>query len=461
MGLSFDGLASGLDTTAIIDALMDVEAIPRTLLSAKSDDRRAVISQLQSLNTALQKLVTTAKDAGGAGATAQVKVTSSHDSVTLTAAPGSAAVSTQIVVDRTAAAHTVVSQAVTAFPDQPLVFTVETAAGDLIEVRPLSSAPADVARALSTAGAGIVASAVAAGVTADGQPLSRLQLTATETGSQSVFRIHLGDAAAVAAGTSTDLATQPGAAVVTQGQDAQVRLWAGTAAEQAVTSPKNTFTDLFAGVDVTVARATDAPVSLTVATDPAARATAAGGFVSQIAAMLAGIAKGSAATTPGSAGGTTTLGVFTGDSTVRALRQALSDAVQFPVDGVSPSTIGVSIDRYGVLSFDEKKFRAAVDADPAAAEALFAGVAARVQQVASQYSDKYDGLLTARITGQESEVTRMSGQLERWDLRLDQRRASLERTYASLETMLARLQSQSSYLTSQLASLPSSNRSGS
>ncbi|MCR2824516.1 flagellar filament capping protein FliD [Microbacterium sp. zg.Y909] len=460
MGLSFDGLASGLDTTAIIDALMDVEAIPRTLLTAKSDDRKLVITQLQSLNTALQKLLTSAKDATGAAAIAHVKATSSEPSVTLVAKPGATAVSTQIVVDRTATAHTVVSRALIDLGAGPLVLTVENASGELVEIRPDSSSPADVARALNASGAGIVASAVSAGTDGSGQPLSRLQIAASETGAQAAFRVHLGDATAVAAGTATDLAGEPGAAVVTQGADAQVRLWAGTAAEQVVTSAKNTFTDLFAGVDVTVSKADSAPVTLSVAADPAARAKAAGDLVGQIAAALSGIAKGSAATTPTGAGGTTTLGVFTGDSTVRALRQALTDAVQLPIDGASPSTIGISVDRYGVLSFDEKKFLAALDADPAAAGAMFAGVAARVQQVSEQYSDKYDGLLTARITGQQSEVTRMSDQLERWDLRLDQRRATLERTYASLETMLSRLQSQSSYLSSQLASLPTNSGGG-
>jgi len=457
MGLSFDGLASGLDTTAIIDALMDVEAIPRTLLSTKSDDRKVIITQLQSLNTALQKLLTSAKDATGATALGQVKATSSDPSVTVAADPGAAAVSTQIVVDRTATAHTVVSRATTAFAAEPLVLTVENAAGELTEVRPTSSSPADVARALTAAGAGIVASAVSAGADAAGQPLFRLQITAAETGAEGSFRVHLGDAAAVAAGTATDLAGEPGAAVVTQGADAQVRLWAGTAAEQTVTSATDTFADLFAGVDVTVSKTDAAPVTVSVATDPSARAKSAGDLVAQVAAVLSGIAKGSAATTPTGAGGTTTLGVFTGDSTVRALRQALTDAVQLPVDGASPSTIGISVDRYGVLSFDDKKFLAAMEADPAAAQALFSAVAARVQQVGDQYSDKYEGLLTARITGQQSEVTRMSDQLERWDQRLEQRRATLERTYASLETMLARLQSQSSYLTSQLANLPSNS----
>ncbi|WP_425838991.1 flagellar filament capping protein FliD [Microbacterium sp. PA5] len=459
MAISLDGLASKLDTTAIINALMDVEKIPRTLLSAKSDDRKVVISHLQSLNTALQDLFTRAKTAAGPTALAQVSATSSDASVTVTPSAGVAPMSTQILVDRVATAHSVVSAAYTALPGSPPVLTVEDATGALVEVHPTSGSPADVARALTAAGVGISASAVAAGVDGGGAPVFRLQLTATETGAAGTFRVYLGDAAAVSAGTASDLAAEPGAAVVTPGADAQIRLWAGTAAEQTVTSAGNVFTDLFPGIDVTVSAPTAAPVTLTVAPDAAARTKAASELVTQIAAIMTTIAKGSSATPATSSGQNTTLGVFTGDSTVRALRQGLANAVQYPVDGRSPSTIGISFDRDGVLSFDEDAFATALAEDPAAVEAMFTGIAGRVQDVAAQYSDKYDGLLTARITGQQDEVSRIADQLERWDVRLDQRRATLERTYAAMETMLSRLQSQSSYLTSQLDGLSSGSDS--
>ena len=72
---------------------------------------------------------------------------------------------------------------------------------------------------------------------------------------------------------------------------------------------------------------------------------------------------------------------------------------------------------------------------PENAPAVFAGLAARVQDVADTYSDKYDGLLTARVTGQQNEVDVLGTQVERWDVRLAQRKASLERTYAQLEVV--------------------------
>jgi flagellar hook-associated protein 2 len=455
MGIALDGLVSGLNTTELINALMDVQAIPRNLMSAKADDKKVIISQLQTLNTSLQDLAAKAKTAAKGETLTAFSATSSSKDVTVALRSGAAALTTDIVVDRLAQKHTVVSAASASWPDAPPTLTLENAAGELLQVTADSSSMSDVARAINAAGFGITASVVAAGTDADGNPLQRLQLVATESGEQGAFHVYRGDEAAVAAGTAADIATAPGAAIVVTGSDAQVRLWAGTAAEQTITSSKNTFTDLFPGVDVTVAKPSADPITIGVAVDDKARTAAAADFVKQIASLLTRIDNGSKATVGESSGDTTTLGVFTGDSTVRALRQSLAQAVQYPVDGVSPSTIGISIDRYGALSIDQEKFGAALAADPDAVNALFSGIAARVQQTTETYSDKYDGLLTARITGQQSEVDSLGKQLESWDVRLEQRRATLERTYARLETMLSQMQSQSSYLTSQLSSLPS------
>jgi flagellar hook-associated protein 2 len=460
MGISLDGLASGLDTTALIDALMDVHAIPRTLLQAKIDDKGVVVRNLQSLNTSLQDLLTQATKAAKTGSLASFTAKSSSDAVRIVANADASPVATGVVVDRLAAAHSVVTAASATWPDQPPVLTIVRADGTKKEITAASSSLQDVAKAIAGAGAGVTASAVAAGTDADGEPAFRLQLIAAETGSAGAFRVYRGDAAAVDAGTAVDLASEPGAATVTTGADAQVRLWAGTAAEQTITSKSNTFTALLPGVDITVSKTSADPVTITVAPDASAAAKTAGDFVNRIAAILSGIDKGSKATPGESAGAETTLGVFTGDSTVRALRRSLADAVQYPVDGVSPSTIGISIDRLGVLTFDSAKFQAAMAEDPAAVEKVFTGLAARTEATADEYSDRYDGILTARITGQEREVDSLEEQVERWDLRLDQRRETLERTYARLETMLAQMKSQSSYLTSQLAALPSSNQGG-
>lgn len=452
MALSLDGLVSGLKTTELIKALMDVHSIPKNLLKSKIADKGVVISNLQSLNASLQDLAVKAKSASVRGAMSQFTATSSANTVTVTAGANATAGSVDIVVDSVAGRHSIVSAPHAAWPDSPPVVTLQNSKGERVEVTAASTSMQDVAQAINRAGFGVTAAAVRAGSNADGTPLYRLQLNAAEPGAAGSFSVLRGDIASVEAGTATDILADPNAATVSNGTDARVRLWAGTAAEQIVTSANGTFTDLLPGVDVTVSAASAQPVTVTVTTDVAEQAKAHEAFVTQIAKILSGIDKGSTATVP-TGGGTTTLGVFTGDSTVRSLRRSLADAVQYPVEGISPSTMGISIDRYGVLSFDEERFSAALAADPAQVATVFSGLAARVQDVADTYSDKYDGLLTARITGQQNEVDVLGEQVERWDVRLAQRKASLERTYAQLEVQLSRMQSQSSYLTSQLAAL--------
>ena len=457
MSLSLDGLVSGLKTTEVIKALMDVHAIPRSLLKAKMDDKNGIVTQLQTLNTAIQNLATAAEKAASRDGLARFTTSSSSNTVTVATRTGAAPVSAEIVVDKVAQNHTIVSAASNGWPVDPPVITLENAKGERLQIEADGASMQEVAQAINEAGFGVVASAVPAGRDADGNPLHRLQLRAADSGEGGQFRAYRGDVAAVEAGTASDLATEAGAAVISVGADAQLRLWAGTSAEQVLTSSSNTFTDLFDGVDVTVSAASADPVTIGVTVDTEARTKASAEFIAAVKDILTRIDNGSKATVAANQGDKTTLGVFTGDSTVRSLRTAIADAIQHPVDGVSPSSIGIETDMYGVLSFDEEKFAEALAKDPDAVAGLFSDVASRVQDTAKVYSDKYDGLLTSRITGQESEVKSLGEQMERWDVRLAQRKATLERTYARLEVMLSQLQSQSTYLSSQIAALPTSS----
>ncbi|OAN40230.1 flagellar filament capping protein FliD [Microbacterium sp. H83] len=448
--MKLDGLVSGLKTDELIKALMDVSAIPKTLITNKITDRSTVITNLQSLNTSLQDLVAKAKTAASPSSLAAFTATSSSETVTVTAGAKATAFSTSVVVDAVATAHSVVTAAAGS-TTWGGTFTIAGADGDPVEITPSGTGAQDLATAINNSKAGVTATVVPAGTDADGKPLTRIQLTSNETGADGEFALHRGTAADVAAGTSTDLGAQTGAATVTHGADARIRLFAGTAAEQSLTSASNTIS-VGEGIDVTVTKAGGDPVTVTVARDAKKQTATAEAFVKEIAALLTRIDNGSKATV-GGVGENTTLGVFTGDSTVRSLRGALANAVQHPVDGVSPSTIGITISDKGVLSFDAEKFATALADDPEATQELFSGISGRLQDVTTQYSDKYEGLLTARITGQEEEVKTLKTQVERWDVRLEQRRATLERTYAQLEVQLSKLESQSSWLTSQLAGL--------
>jgi len=450
--ISFPGIGSGLDTAAIVDALMEVQAIPRTLLQQKAQDRGVVIANLQALNSQLQSLTTRAGDLTSATALAAFTTTTSSDAVSVTARAGAQPSSLDIVVDRVATAHTVVTAGLAQWPSDPPTLTIVDGAGEPHEITARGTSLTEIAAAINDAGVPVTATTVRAGTDADGDPIYRLQLVANATGAASAFRVYDGTAAAVEAGTATDLAAQPGAAVTQQGQDASIRLYAGTGAEQTITSASNTFTDLLPGVDVTVRTAQPEPVSLTVTADTAASAKTVKAFIDEISAVLNRIDTGSKATI--AEGENTVLGVYTGDSTVRGLRGALANAVIHPLDGVSPSSIGISVDRYGELTFDEKAFAEALAADPDRVERFFAGIAERVEDVGTRYSDRYEGFLTTRITGQQAEVRSLDQQIERMDVRLEKRRGTLEAQFLRMETMMAQWNAQSTYLAQQIAALP-------
>jgi len=309
---------------------------------------------------------------------------------------------------------------------------------------------ADVAAALNAVPAsGVTAAAVRTG--SGDPPTWTLQLTGTTTGAANGFSVHLDDATAAGPGLAL---TEVRAA-----SDARITLFAGSPAEQALTSSSNTFTGLMSGVDVTVRSVTADPVTLTVARDEAALTSLASGLVGALGVVLSEIASRTATTTTTGSDGSSVVsgGLFAGDSAVRALQQQLQSAASYPVDGTSPSTVGITIGVDGTFTFDSATFAAALAKDPAKVQAVVTGLAERVADVATSTSDKIDGSLTLKIQGQQGVVKDLGTQIENWDVRLALRRASLERTYSALEVTLSGLQSQSSWLSSQLASLSTSS----
>lgn len=429
MGLSLDGLASGLDSTTLINSLMQVEAIPQNLLKNKVNASQTMVSALQALNTKVAELAALSTKLAEPAAIQRFTATSSSDAVTLEASQSAAAGSLEITVTQLAQNQVLVTDPITQWDSNQFNITV---AGQPYSITADSASIDDVVTAVNASEAGIQATKFDAG---NGE--YRIQFSAAGTGAANSFQI---------GGTSVPL-TQIQAA-----QDAEVLLWAGTAAEQKITSASNTFTGLLPGVDVDVAKVSADPVKLTVTQDAEATAKEVSSLVDSLNGLFTFIA-GNSAVSIGTGGATKAM-IFTGDSTVRSIKQRIMDAAYLPVDGMSPSEAGISITKDGKLEFDTEKFSKMLAADPAKAQQLVATIASRVSAASRDLSDKYDGAITARIKGQESAINRLNDQILDWDQRLDQREASLKRIYAALEVQMSNMNAQQSYLASQLASLP-------
>jgi flagellar hook-associated protein 2 len=459
VGMTISGLGSGLDTAGLVDQLMQIESIPQLLLKNSVSQTRADIKALQDLNSRVASLADKAAAAAKPSALALFTTSASSDGVSAVAGTGASAGSIDIVVGSVAKAQVSVTAGMAQAP--ATTYTITTAAGST-EITAASTSLDDVAAAINGSGAGVRATKVAAGTDANQQPIYRLQLTSAATGAAGKFDLHAGTAADVQAGTATDLFTEDGAAHVTAASDAQVTLWAGTAAAQTITSATNTFANLLPGVDITVSKTSADPVTVTVAEDTEARTTTAKELVGALTDIFSFIDARTKVST--AANGSTTGGVFTGESVVRDAKQALLSAATAPVGGRSPSEVGITITRDGTVTFDAEKFAKALKDDPAFASEVFTTIATRVQDTAKNLSDSYDGRLTSSIKNRETSARNIDDEIAAWDRRLALRRTTLEATWANLEVQMSAMQAQQQWLAGQLASLstsmlPSNNKS--
>ena len=467
--LGIDGLVSGLDTTTLINQLMQVEAGPQTLLKAKQSTTKSFVSALQSLNVKVASLAETAAKTAKPESWKAWKATSSSTTVTASASSTAQPGTVSFTVDSVAKAQVSVSKETLdngTLVGMPPSVTVRGGDGTLVTVEPTSGSLQDIAKAINAAAdAGIKATVVR--VSGGDNPTYRLQFTGTTTGTDGKFEVYAGDAAAVAAADAAKTAGDEGAALaalridgtsVATATNAQITLWKDTDAEQVYTQSSNTFSGLLTGVDVTVSKATaadESPTTVTVTQDTDALKKLGSDLVNSLNVVLSEIASRSAVTTTTESDGTTkvTGGLFTGDSAVRGIQQQVTEAASYPVDGLSPSAAGITLKKDGTFSFDEAAFSKAFAEDPAKVQKVLAGLAERVADVATDVSDKHEGSLTLKIQGQEGLVKDMGTRIEDWDRRLAVRKEGLQRTYAALEVTMSNLTSQSNWLAGQLATL--------
>ncbi|MET1153325.1 flagellar filament capping protein FliD, partial [Arthrobacter sp.] len=437
-----------MDTTTMIDQLMKLESRPQLLLQSKVSSTQSLVSALQQLNTRVSTLGSLAEKSAKPGALNLFKATSTSDKVSVKAGEAATSGAIQFDVKQIAQAQVSVSALMSDWPETANVLTIALRDGQVdesrVEINTTGKSLDEVVAAINSSGAGVNAMKVAAGVDAGGTQQYRLQFSAKDTGSDGAFKIYQG----MQDGTSVDLLSADGAFEFRKAQDAQVVLWNGIAgAEQTITSSSNTFKTLVPGVEVTVSAVSTEPVTVTVSPDNAAIAKVASDLVDGLTSLFSYISTNASVSTSTSTGSTVAKGgIFTSDSGVRDIEQRIMRAATGPVDGRSPSEIGISITKDGTVEFDAEKFAAAMEENPAWVENVVQQISSRIAETAKDVSDPHEGSITLRIQSQESEVRSLNTQVTDWDRRLEMRRATLERTWSGLEVTLQKLQSQGDWL---------------
>lgn len=438
----------------MINALMAVEAQPQDQLKAKAAADQTMITALQGLNTRVIQLNGLASATAKPGATNLFTATTNSSSVTATATTSAAPGSIDVTVSQLASTKVGVTAAMTTWPTDtsgnPAHLTLVDNTGKQTEITPASTSLDDVVTAINAAGGGATAVKVPAG-----NGTYRLQLTSSTSGAAGDFQAYQGTAADVTAGTATDLFSQPTAAIVKPAQDATAVLYAGTAAQQTITSSTNTFSNVLPGVSITATAAGTTPVTVTVASDTAGISKQAADLVKSVNDALGFISDSSAVTTTSTASGASaaTGGIFTGNSSIRGISDAITEAVVAPINGKSPSEYGIVIEKDGTFTFDKDKFAASMAADPAGTQNALSAISSRIADATKTITDSVSGTVPQLIKGQQSEVSDLNNQISDWDTRLSDRRDTLKAQYASMEVLLGGFKAQSAWLSGQLAGL--------
>lgn len=439
---SMPGIISGVDSTTIAQ-LMALEARQQTSLKSKVSQHGTVVSALQKLNAKLATLATTAADLAKPTAWAPVKATSSNDKVTVTATNGASTGATTFRVQNLAVAHAV--QLTELAPTLTDVVVPEDADGRHLVTITGADGPVEVdagdgslgalVAGINRSSAGVTATTVS---TVDGY---RLRITAKETGVASAFTLESA-AGPVLGGVD--------ATRTVAGQDARLLVNGDV-----VTSPTNTVSGLGTGLSVTLAPGTplDTDITVDVTGDTAGMTASVKGFIAQINAILDDI------DAQASFNETTKLsGVLSRESSVREVRTNLLAAV-FPPDGTSMASLGVQLDRYGNVVFDEEAFTKAYAADPVSVQAAFAneagtGLVQRYEKVAKGASDEETGTVTQAVAGKQATIKRLEDSIAAWDVRLALREQTMTRQFSALDVSMNQWQSIGSWLSGQIASLP-------
>jgi flagellar hook-associated protein 2 len=453
-GIQLSGLVSGIDTQSIISQLMTIEKAPRTKITLDQDATTKRQSLLQDLSTKLTTLKSTNDDLKSVLSWLDTQTVESSDAtkVTATRTGGAPPGGYDLAINQLASAER-----------QTYSFASPAADGTL-----------DIANADGSARASIP---LAAGATID-DAVSAINGSSTS----GLYAVNVNGSLVLSAKTTGDSSafsiTGAGAGAQTErvaGQNAKITINGVDYERQ-----NNTITDAIPGVQFTlkgktavgntvgVTVGTPGPDKDAIVTKVKAFVTAYNDVVKTARADLTEKPVINAATTDDVQKGT-----LFGDSGLSSMLSQLRSTMSSPIAGLTGLTsmgdIGVSTGAAntgssinqdavdGLLTVDETKLRASLDANPNGVRALLGGVSGTTGfgQTFSDVMSNYQGstgLVQSRILSATSDLTDLADKLTNFDARMDAKQDLLQKQFTAMETAMNASQSAGSSLAGLISS---------
>jgi flagellar hook-associated protein 2 len=433
------GLASGVDSGAIIDALVAARRVPITSLQNSRSQVETKISKLGTVTSKLATLKTSLSAIGSRNDILALTANSSNADV-LSAKADSTAASASYAIDVTALARGEKNRsAVFASRDAEVkagTLSISVNGADAVDVTVEEGETlTQVADKITKAGAGVDATVIH-----DGSGGYYLQVTQRGTG----YSTGAASDAVVLTETSTGGTGQAlGLAEISSAQNA-----AFTIDGLAVTSQTNKVSDAIRGVSIELFET--GTLTLDVSNDRAGTKENIKAFVDAYNDVI-GLLRDELAVDEETNRQTSLASV----PSVRGLRSDFVSMISGQVAGVTGafkalSQIGIRTDGTGKLTIDDTTLEAALDKDADSVADLFVledtGLAAALTKKIDAYTDSSTGLFTMQKKSFNDQIGRIDTQITTLEDRLEQMNARLVQQYTALETATAAIQSQGNSL---------------
>ena len=451
--VSISGLISGIDTKAIINAVVNVQRQPILRMQRAKMGLDIQLSKIGGIKSALETLKTKAEEFKDLEGVLKYTSTSSDEAVlTVTsdgeASPGSYALNvTQLAQgekDRSVAfsggaLDEVKAGSITIDLDDGTQAVITVDVGDTLT---------DVKNKINAADLDVDASIIDDGTNA------YLQVVARNTGH--VVGGPASDAITITESYTGATGAELGFTEVTAATNAIFTIDSTISVEK----QSNSITGVLEGVELELL--TIGTSTLTVATDKAGTKENIQTLIDAFNGVLEPIVRElrvTAETDP-----LTSLG---GDFLIRKLQSDISDIVSARIQGfantfTSLAEIGIGTNAAGMLEIDSDKMDEALNGDIVAVGKLFSedtiGIAAQIEAMTEMYTDSTDGLLSMRTDSLNDRMDDIDDQVFKLKGRLEGLRVRLQKQFTAMEKAMSKIQAQGGALVSFLGTSNNGNK---
>ncbi|OEG62804.1 MAG: flagellar hook-associated protein 2 [Halanaerobium sp.] len=448
--LSLGGLATGMDTDSIINQLVQLEQRPIYNYQQEISELEQTKGAWRDINSRLDNLENKLTDLKLSSTyNSRTASSSNEDVVTATAANSANEANYEITVNQVATTQRLIGARKAGFSaaaDDVITLNgtdVNISAGDSLS---------DISSKINDADSGYSASVID----------DVLVIEAEKTGVENALVDGTTPTISDNIGILDDLGILDGSGNFTDEKaatDAKVAINGITG----ITSSSNEITDVVAGMTFSInpEAAAGSTATISVAKDTGKATKAVQAFVDQYNSVMDFMDSKSGYDAETEEGG-----ILQGDGTVMRLQMRLRELVTSKVKDTgnyqSLNSVGIEIDRDGVMSLDSAKLTEALETNPEETMNLFKaesgtegydGMAFRMDNYLDQVLQSNTGLIPRRLDFYDTRIDGLNDDIADVQRKVEMTRERYVQQFAAMEEAISEMQSQQSWMMSQLSSM--------